>query len=759
MADPLSIAGSVVGITAAGLQASVKLYALAEKVATASQRVTSIADDVSSTCAILNQVRELIIPQHDAQGTLKSVFNSTALHDISHGLQRCRSTFMEIEAFLRRAFEQVGKRPALRSKIELTRFEKAKWPFLQPQFDELRNDLRDAKGNLILMIAVASLALAQRDGRQRPIHETERLELVSTIVQLQQARISDSNDQNSLKRSQQEGMASRRLFGQSTTVDPARDTRSEQTSVVSVDPESGFRTVKYMRATSLSPQGDTKSTALVSERTSDPSSADAKIVDANLSLPSISNVQMQEQWSPDMSNPSIEEANINSAILPHTAGSTACFGRQTRDFSGSLQEPHTPGHDTSRTPALAMSASDRSAVDLVYEEQPGATSSTATPSTQCASENTLYYCGWITRHLKGLTTGFGDSVSITQMNLPDQSLEKLVKKYADAGLDPHISLLDLTEQQQDMIKQAMKTNPGAAVAYISVSRDIKVSSVFGMLNISGLKWIAASREPWSKLESMAQISHVSPQPFLPARAGPPPPRPYDDMSFSVNSRPHPPAPPSEEQRADSRAKERAEKHLAEKEKDRAVAREEHRRLKDEERRLKEEERLRQEQKDLNPPAQLADQQRLIEFEKAQMRSERQFAEARERDEELAATLKSRQEKPSYYFPRGSDLSPSIACHDNFTSLPAEWGQTPSKRRTSMSQPIPPAFDTGYEQSSQHPQSYAQQYQAPTEENGEDIVNELLARWTTLENLVEESHQRPDNRLKDDKHGRYSRRRY
>ncbi|CAN9299843.1 unnamed protein product [Alternaria alternata] len=48
-------------------------------------------------------------------------------------------------------------------------------------------------------------------------------------------------------------------------------------------------------------------------------------------------------------------------------------------------------------------------------------------------------------------------------------------------------------------------------------------------------------------------------------------------------------------RADSRAKERAEKHLAEKEKDRAVAREESRRL-------KEEERLRQEQKDLEKAA-------------------------------------------------------------------------------------------------------------------------------------------------------------
>ncbi|RYN95543.1 hypothetical protein AA0119_g8582 [Alternaria tenuissima] len=525
------------------------------------------------------------------------------------------------------------------------------------------------------------------------------------------------------------------------TVGPARDTRSEQTSVVSVDPDSGFRTVKYMRATPLSPQEDTIPTPLVSERTSDPSSVDAKIGDADMSLPSVSNVQMQEQWNSDMFNPSIEEANINSAILSHTAASTACFGQQTRDVSGMLQERHAPGHNTHRTPAPAMSASDWSAVDLVYEEQPGAIDSTAMPSAQRASENTLYYCGWITRHLQGLTTGFGDSVSITQMNLPDQSLEKLVKNYADAGLDPHISLLDLTEQQQDIIKQVTKNNLGAELAYVSISRDIKVSSVFGMLDISGLKWIAASRKPWPKREPVCPQYFPPPftrpppslpgKPFLypsstkttesalpPQRAqsyrgdlyGPPPPRPYGYMSSSANSRPFPPAPPSEEQRTDSRAKERAEKHLAEKEKDRAVVREESRRLKDEERGLKEEEQKDLEKERSKPPttdyltkppsaarrmsstitpAQLADQQRLIEFEKAQMRSEKQIA---------------------------SHLSET---------------------------------NTGYEQSLQYPGWYAQQYQPPAEENGEDIVNELLARWTTLE--------RPDYRLKDDKHRRYSRR--
>ena len=180
-------------------------------------------------------------------------------------------------------------------------------------------------------------------------------------------------------------------------------------------------------------------------------------------------------------------------------------------------------------------------------------------------------------------------------------------------------------------------------------------------------------------------------------------------------------------RADSRAKARAETLFAEKEKDRALAREEARRV-------KEEERLRQEKKDLEEKkaqarkkeksshptidytkkrpdasrrlsssmtsAQLADQKRLIKAEEQQMRSERQIAEAREREEELAAR-KNQQEKPAAYWdPRGGDRSlstrrESMARHDSLTSntRPAGLTRTPSKRRPSVSQPSPPVLDT------------------------------------------------------------------
>jgi hypothetical protein len=192
-------------------------------------------------------------------------------------------------------------------------------------------------------------------------------------------------------------------------------------------------------------------------------------------------------------------------------------------------------------------------------------------------------------------------------------------------------------------------------------------------------------------------------------------------------------------RAESRAKERAERHIAEKDKDRALAREEARRA-------KEEERLRQEKKELeekrshdrkkeksSPPAvdytkkrpsgtrrlsssmttaQLADQQRLIEAEKQQMRSERQIAEAREREEDLAARKIQQQEKqPGYWDPRGGDRSlstrrGSMTRHDSVASnmRPVGLTRTPSKRRTSVSQPNPPTLDTQVSPESYRPSS-------------------------------------------------------
>lgn len=51
--DPLSVVASVAGVATAGIKVSLTLYALAETVATANDRVESIANDISSTCGIV----------------------------------------------------------------------------------------------------------------------------------------------------------------------------------------------------------------------------------------------------------------------------------------------------------------------------------------------------------------------------------------------------------------------------------------------------------------------------------------------------------------------------------------------------------------------------------------------------------------------------------------------------------------------------------------------------------------------------------
>ncbi|KAF2640620.1 hypothetical protein P280DRAFT_469358 [Massarina eburnea CBS 473.64] len=183
MADPLSVSASVVGIAVAGVKVSISLFALAETVNTGSETVIALANDISSTCGILNQLRDLITPQ---PGTDTSIFNSTALRDIVVGALNCRIIFDQLNTYLKRATNQIKDlEPQPNDKVKLSRSERAKWPFLDPHVNELHSNLRDAKSNLLLMVAVANLAVAQKNGFGRQVDDREKSEMRAAIVQLQ----------------------------------------------------------------------------------------------------------------------------------------------------------------------------------------------------------------------------------------------------------------------------------------------------------------------------------------------------------------------------------------------------------------------------------------------------------------------------------------------------------------------------------------------------------------------------------------------
>ncbi|KNG52199.1 quinate transport protein [Stemphylium lycopersici] len=183
-------------------------------------------------------------------------------------------------------------------------------------------------------------------------------------------------------------------------------------------------------------------------------------------------------------------------------------------------------------------------------------------------------------------------------------------------------------------------------------------------------------------------------------------------------------------RAKARAEERAERALAEKEKERAAEREARHqrkaaeRLENEKREL-EEQKVKDRKKEKSKPLmtdyskrptssrkysssmtqeQQAEQWRLLEADRLAMQSEKQAAEEREREEARAAA-RQQQETSSYYDPRGGDRTlsnannptmprrGSLSRHDSVASTRPPLTRSSSKRRSSVSQPSSPIINT------------------------------------------------------------------
>ena len=193
--DPVSAAASVLAISAAGVQVSIKLVSLATQISTASDRITSIGNDVSLVSGILQQLGDLMGQKDSTYDT--KIFNEAGLQTTMHSANMCQQIFHDLRLAASDASMQLRacKKPT-GGKFKLSVTEKAKWPFLQPKIDGLRQDLQEAKGTLMLMLQVTSLAFTKRIADRRSTGSTsatEMQEMVRTIIALhQQPRPSDS---------------------------------------------------------------------------------------------------------------------------------------------------------------------------------------------------------------------------------------------------------------------------------------------------------------------------------------------------------------------------------------------------------------------------------------------------------------------------------------------------------------------------------------------------------------------------------------
>ncbi|KAL8752394.1 MAG: hypothetical protein Q9199_005773 [Rusavskia elegans] len=171
--DGVSIAASLVGLGTAGCQIAIKLYTLASQISTASQRISSVSNDISLTSGVLKELGEFMTRETATGGT--SIFSQSGLETTKTSAAICEGIFSEIEQAAKEASEQLRTRDRIVGKIKLSKSEKAKWPFLQPSIESLRIDLREAKGTLMLMLQVMNLAVSQR---MAAIHQTTTTSIV-----------------------------------------------------------------------------------------------------------------------------------------------------------------------------------------------------------------------------------------------------------------------------------------------------------------------------------------------------------------------------------------------------------------------------------------------------------------------------------------------------------------------------------------------------------------------------------------------------
>lgn len=163
MMDGISVAASIIGIAEAGFQIATKLITLATQISTASDRVSSIGNDISLTSGVLRQLGELINQNQKTTDDGISIFKEDGLELTRKSAAACERIFLEVKNEAMKASKQIRESKWLGvGKMKLSNAEKAKWPFIQPSIEILRADLREAKGTLMLMLQLGSLALCKR---------------------------------------------------------------------------------------------------------------------------------------------------------------------------------------------------------------------------------------------------------------------------------------------------------------------------------------------------------------------------------------------------------------------------------------------------------------------------------------------------------------------------------------------------------------------------------------------------------------------
>lgn len=193
--EAVGSASAIIGIATTGIQCSIKLLTFADQIKSAPDAITNIAEDISVNASILQQLGGLAdkalfhtqaatdtntnnsisngkartvnpeaIDYSDTEGhePQNGIFNAAGFAIVMNLASKCNAIFERLEEGLRKASKQLRANPQSKDPIRLSPAEMVKWPFVKPQMDDMREELRDAKGTLMLMLQVAMLRYSKK---------------------------------------------------------------------------------------------------------------------------------------------------------------------------------------------------------------------------------------------------------------------------------------------------------------------------------------------------------------------------------------------------------------------------------------------------------------------------------------------------------------------------------------------------------------------------------------------------------------------
>ncbi|KAI9038403.1 uncharacterized protein KD926_010820 [Aspergillus affinis] len=193
--EAIGAASAIFEIATTGVQCSIKLLTFASQDNSAEEEITHIAEEVSLNASILLQLGDFVKDgKRNNQSTVKDdngdhdenlslvanshdpkhnrprngIFNPVGLTTVLKHAEQCRGVFDTLNEGIKRVSTRSNSTSRTPAQHQHARLAMVKWPFLKPETEALRGQLREVKGTLVLMLQLAMLRYSRRAAEGGP---------------------------------------------------------------------------------------------------------------------------------------------------------------------------------------------------------------------------------------------------------------------------------------------------------------------------------------------------------------------------------------------------------------------------------------------------------------------------------------------------------------------------------------------------------------------------------------------------------------